>query len=771
MRLLCFQYMQDGFSVVDASGVHVDVNPAFCQMTGFAAEELVGCPPEHLYWPPEERQTIQAAFTRTLRGDFAEIELTFMRKNGERFPVIVNPFAIQGPNGKTELYAATIKDLTRHAHLQAALRESEQGFSTLMDCAGDGILILEGDRVVECNPRALEIYGLSRDQMMSASGFSLSPQRQPNGEMSSDFYFEKVAACHSGIPQIFEWTGNKYDGTPIQTEVTLSTFLRDGKLHTLSLIRDISHRVHMENALRYSEARFRALFESAGEAIAVIEDGKFVEFNDRLPEIYGYARADIESRKTVDFFPPTQPNGQDSSEFFAEKVKASRSGTPQRYEWHGRKRDGSPVIVEITLSTFMLGDRPFEQSIMRDITRRKQMEATLLDLNKTLEKRVLQRTRELEKACAELLERNAQFRSLASQIKQAENEERRRIARFLHDNQQQLLVAAKMKMELLETTADTAELADASRQILGILEEALEASRTLTMELAPPILYGSGFAVAMQWLANWMEEHHHLGVTVVGSLPMMPIPTETSTALFQAVRELLLNVVKHAGTNQASVSMRLSDQLLEVSVADRGRGFDVTANLENRKSFGLFGIQEQLTPINGRLDIRGAPGHGTQAIISVPVGLAGAADIEERPAHTRRSRQLPGDRSGPIRVLVTENHEGARTSLVQILSREADMDVVGEAVDGLDALEKTRLLVPDVVLMDVTMPIMDGVEATRHISSEFPQINVIGFSMHAPDEAQPRMIAAGACLYLQKTRPVEELMAAIRRSTRPWHTP
>ena len=83
--------MQDGFSVLDSHGVHIDVNPAFCQMTGFSREELIGVGTPHRYWPPEAYEEIEKAFQKTLRGDFGDVELTFMRKNGERFPVIVSP--------------------------------------------------------------------------------------------------------------------------------------------------------------------------------------------------------------------------------------------------------------------------------------------------------------------------------------------------------------------------------------------------------------------------------------------------------------------------------------------------------------------------------------------------------------------------------------------------------------------------------------------------------------------------------------------------------
>jgi len=172
LRQLSFQYMQDGFGIVDLDGLHVDVNPAFCQMTGYSADELVGRSPAHFYWPPEHREQIEAAFARTLRGEFAQIELTFMRRNGERFPVLVNPFAIRDAHGDIKYFGATVVDITQQVAMKASLGESENRFHALFENAGDGIVILDGPRAVDCNERVLTLYNVSREDLLSRSDFT-----------------------------------------------------------------------------------------------------------------------------------------------------------------------------------------------------------------------------------------------------------------------------------------------------------------------------------------------------------------------------------------------------------------------------------------------------------------------------------------------------------------------------------------------------------------------------------------------------------------------
>ena len=115
--------MLDGFSVVDAQGVHVQVNDAFCRMTGFTRDELIGAGLPHPYWPPEELEHIQRAYERrTTRGKPSEFELVFMRKNGERFPVILAPSEVKGEHGAVINYMATVKDVSERKQAEAALR-------------------------------------------------------------------------------------------------------------------------------------------------------------------------------------------------------------------------------------------------------------------------------------------------------------------------------------------------------------------------------------------------------------------------------------------------------------------------------------------------------------------------------------------------------------------------------------------------------------------------------------------------------------------------
>jgi len=120
--------MMDGLSILDENGVHLDINPAFCKMTGFSREELIGTSPPHPYWPEEEYQNIEEAFQKTLEEKQIEFELIFKRKNGERFPVLVNPASIKDKNGNIISYFATVRDNTERVKTKKTLQESEEKY-------------------------------------------------------------------------------------------------------------------------------------------------------------------------------------------------------------------------------------------------------------------------------------------------------------------------------------------------------------------------------------------------------------------------------------------------------------------------------------------------------------------------------------------------------------------------------------------------------------------------------------------------------------------
>jgi len=240
-----------------------------------------------------------------------------------------------------------------------------------------------------------------------------------------------------------------------------------------------------------------------------------------------------------------------------------------------------------------------------DITARKEFEQHLIDFNARLEERVAERTEEVRRLAEHL-------RALTSELTQAEQRERKRVASILHDHIQQLLVAARMQISVgRRSLAEPGPLATFLRADRH-LAEAISASRSLTTELSPPILHEAGLAAGLDWLAEQVREQHHWTVEVKSDPRAEPESEDVRFFLFGAVRELLFNACKYSGVTSALVTMtRVSHRWVKLLVEDQGKGFNPEAiRRENRPTsggFGLFSIQQRLSYIGGKMGLKARP--------------------------------------------------------------------------------------------------------------------------------------------------------------------
>ena len=254
--------------------------------------------------------------------------------------------------------------------------------------------------------------------------------------------------------------------------------------------------------------------------------------------------------------------------------------------------------------------------LLKEITERQRAEEQL----RASEERLREFNAELEQRVAD---RTAELRALAAELTQSEERERRRIAQILHDSLQQLLVSARMYVHVAMRQAERGPhpcLEKASE----ILEESTQISRELSHELSPPVLYESGLPDALEWLASWMGQKHGLDVEVQAKDRTLLPDDDIRLLLFQSVRELLFNVVKHAGIKRAVVQLArgINEQQVEVLVSDQGKGFDAERLRISRctaDGFGLFSIRERLHWLGGRMEIQSLPERGTQVRLIAPL--------------------------------------------------------------------------------------------------------------------------------------------------------
>jgi PAS domain S-box-containing protein len=411
--------------------------------------------------------------------------------------------------------------------------------------------------------------------------------------------------------------------------------------------------------------------------------------------------------------------------------------------------------------------------IVQDITARKLAEETLRQSRADLEQRVQDRTRELSQTVAALNERSEQLHRMAAELTLAEQRERQRLAQILHDGLQQILVGAKFRLASIPRSQNVPK---ATSEVTELIDDAIETSRSLTAELSPPILMHCDLFLALEWLARWMRDKYELNINLIAQQKIEAMAQELIILLFQATRELLFNVVKHAGVKDARVEARQMDGQVVLTIDDEGAGFNPNRLAESGRSngMGLFGIRERLSYMGGRMEIDSAPGQGSRFKLIVPLAPVDAKAATKSPdkpsqvsvAVSSHANNGSANSAKRTRIILVDDHLVMRQGLAGLLRIYPDFEIVGEASDGESALVLVRELKPDVVLMDIGMPGMDGVQATRILHKELPGIRIIGLSMFQEGEQQAAMREAGAADYITKSGPSEALIEAVRACVR-----
>jgi PAS domain S-box-containing protein len=443
-----------------------------------------------------------------------------------------------------------------------------------------------------------------------------------------------------------------------------------------------------QEALRRNEARWNAAIENFGEgAIIATESEQVIYWNPAARAMHGFRSAQegigplSETPATFELWTPDVSHKLELDEWPMRRIK--RGEAIRDLELVLRRPDQgwekivaySGAMVEtvggerlIFLSVYdMTEQRKAEQALRKSreaalnlmedaVAARRRADEVAEELRKSreelrrhaerLDANVRERTAELARAVVSLqqevdrrksaekvLEKQArQLRQLAMELTLAEQRERRRLARVLHDDLQQLMAAAKMRLASLRNAQD-GQVRRAVAEVDDLLRQSIEASRTLAGELSPPILHDKGLVSAIEWLQRWMKDKHGLLVDVASDGSFDDFGDDVLAIMFHSIRELLFNTVKHAQVKSASVSIGRDGQRIRAVISDDGVGFEpskLTRFDGQTGGFGLSSIQERFAVMGGSLVVDSAPGKGSRfTLVSPPLTATGRRVAEK----------------------------------------------------------------------------------------------------------------------------------------------
>jgi two-component system NarL family sensor kinase len=365
------------------------------------------------------------------------------------------------------------------------------------------------------------------------------------------------------------------------------------------------------------------------------------------------------------------------------------------------------------------------------------------------------------------------LRQLSGRLLQLQDEERRRIARDLHDVTGQKIAFLSMSLDrvgrLTERKGEVKDTLDESRDMVRKIGEEI---RTLSYLLHPPLLDESGLGSAVRWYAEGFQKRSGIQLAVDIAPSIGRLSTEVETALFRVVQESLTNVHRYSGSVDAEIKIFSEAGNVHLEVADHGKGIEPGVQrvpIEGIASLGVGipGMRERLRQLGGQLEVDFAR-NGTRVIATVPIRKPEIdnlmADWKASDSEDERRRESVSSTNGDSRrrILIADDHEVMRRGVRGLLESHDEWAVCGEAFEGKEAVLKSRELRPDLIIMDINMPGLTGIDAALQIRRENPAAKILFFSVHESVQTVREVLNAGAQGYVAKSRAGHDLIDAVR---------
>ena len=614
-----FERSAAGMVISDSSGQILRANKSFCDLVGFSEDKLqVRSMLEITH--AGDREATQAYLEEIQRGraHVHELEKRYVRQDGEVVWGCTSVVLLL-PDGRAPYSISVVQDISARKRAEELLRESEQRFRTIFENEGLGTSLVDRQgHPIKCNPAIQKMLGFTQQELRS---MAFTEFTHPDDiDLDWMLYSELVDGKRDKYE--IEKRYIKKDGQMMWGHLTVSRVKNEDGApadYTVGMVEDITERKRAEELLRESEERFRTIFENAGLGTALVDrQGHPIKCNPALQKMLGFTEEELRSMAFTAF---THPDDIDLDwMLYSELVDGKRD----KYEIEKRyiKKDGQMMWGHLTVSRVKNEDgapADYTVGMVEDITERKRAERELRAAHDQLTKELAERT-----------QAEAEIVRLSVSLINAQEEERTRIARELHDDFSQQIAVLGITLSNIrrQIPEDRLEAREQAERAYGRVLAIGEGIRHLSHQLHPAIIEHSGLVAALESYCVEFESLTKVSATVQAEGSFDDLSANATLGIFRIAQEALQNIWKHSGVTEAGICLARAGEHVGLLISDRGIGFD-PAQPSKDAGLGLVSMRERARLLGGTLTVESSAGHGTTIIVDIPVNPTPPADASD----------------------------------------------------------------------------------------------------------------------------------------------
>jgi PAS domain S-box-containing protein len=586
----------DAITLVDSDGIIQYASSAVARILGYTIDEFVGRD-AFGFIHSDDLAYAKSIFSKALEqpGIGVSVEIRMQHKDSSwRWVEGVINNSLHEPSVKA--IVVNFRDVARRKQAETALRETEERWWVIFENSAVGIAVTDLDgRFVVTNQAYQDMVGYTDDELREMTFLTITHEDDRAAKWA--LVTEVIEGSRSEFAIEKRYRRKDGDLIWVHNAVSLMRDRAQRPRFIIVMVEDITRRKQSEAALAESQRRLQALFDNTLDAILLTDDrARYIGANPSACALTGYRHEELLQLTVWDVTPG--PNREPGLELWRAFIAAGQ----QSGEYTVLRKDGTTVEVEYrAVANIVPG---LHLSVLRDITERKQAD------------------KELERLFERLRDAHQRMRSLSRQLVEAQEVERRQLARELHDQVGQNLAALNINLSILHSHLSAQpEMTIISRldDSLRLVGETVERIRDVMAELRPAVLDDYGLLAALRWYAERFSERSGIVTQVHGTDRMLHLPAAVETALFRIAQEALTNVTKHSQAKQATVTLEALNGAARLIIADDGIGFIPTEPRESGgpRGVGLDIMRERVEAVGGHFVLASVPGQGTQVIVEV----------------------------------------------------------------------------------------------------------------------------------------------------------